>query len=37
MSVQGLLPAGPSYEYYLNDPAEVAPEELRTRIVVPVG
>lgn len=32
----GYVPAGPAYEYYLNDPAEVPPDELRTRVVMPV-
>lgn len=27
---------GPSYERYLNDPSKVAPEELKTEIMVPV-
>jgi len=29
---QGLEPTGVVFEYYLNDPAEVAPEEVLTRI-----
>lgn len=32
----GHEPAGPAYEHYLNDPAEVAPEELLTRLVWPI-
>jgi effector-binding domain-containing protein len=36
MTEQGVAPAGPAYEHYLNDPQEVAPEALRTRIVWPV-
>ena len=33
---RGLHPAGPSYEYYLDDPQEVPLEQLRTRVVMPV-
>lgn len=29
-------PCGPSYEKYLNDPSKVAPEELKTEIMVPI-
>jgi AraC family transcriptional regulator len=29
-------PCGPSYEKYLNDPSKVAPEELKTEILVPI-
>jgi effector-binding domain-containing protein len=32
----GLEPSGVSYEFYLNDPAEVPPEELKTEIVFPL-
>ena len=28
--------AGPPHEFYLDDPQETSPEELRTRVVVPV-
>ncbi len=34
---QGLEPAGPAYEFYLNDPESVAPEELQTQIVFPLA
>ena len=30
---QGRVPTGASYEFYLNDPSEVPPEELLTQIV----
>ena len=36
MSQHGHAPSGPSYEHYLDDPDEVAPDELRTRIVWPI-
>jgi effector-binding domain-containing protein len=36
MTERGLKHAGPAYEYYLDDPQVTAPEELRTRIVLPV-
>lgn len=36
MTEHGHAPAGPAYEHYLNDPQEVAPEELRTRIIWPI-
>jgi effector-binding domain-containing protein len=34
---QGVEPAGPAYEFYLNDPDSVAPEELQTQIVFPLA
>lgn len=34
---QGLAPAGPSYEHYIDDPADTPSEALRTRIVWPVA
>jgi effector-binding domain-containing protein len=34
---QGFGIAGPIREQYLNDPSEVAPEEILTEILVPVG
>jgi effector-binding domain-containing protein len=34
---RGLKVAGPIREYYLNNPCEVAPEEILTEIYVPVG
>ena len=34
---QGLSPAGPHTEVYLNDPARTAPADLRTEIRVPVA
>lgn len=33
---QGYTPTGASYEIYLNDPSEVAPEALQTRILFPL-
>lgn len=36
MTEHGQGPAGPAYEHYLNDPHEVAPEHLRTRVVWPI-
>lgn len=33
----GYVPAGPAYEYYLNDPAEVQPDALLTRVVMPLA
>jgi effector-binding domain-containing protein len=33
---QGHEPTGVAYEFYLNDPGEVAPEELLTQIVFPL-
>ena len=32
----GLQHAGPAYEFYLDDPQEVPPDQLRTREVLPV-
>ncbi len=32
----GLQHAGPSFEFYLNDPQETPPAELLTRVVIPV-
>jgi len=32
----GLQHAGPAYEFYLNDPQEVPPDQLRTRVMLPV-
>lgn len=37
MKATGHAPAGPAYEYYLNDPQETPPDELRTRIVMAVA
>lgn len=34
---RGLTITGPIREYYLNDPSEVAPEEILTEIYAPVG
>jgi effector-binding domain-containing protein len=34
---QGHAPAGPLREIYVNDPAEVAPEELVTEVWLPVS
>ncbi len=34
---RGLAITGPIREYYLNDPSEVAPEEILTEILAPVG
>jgi effector-binding domain-containing protein len=36
MKEHGHAPGGPAYEHYLNDPDEVAPEALETRIVWPI-
>lgn len=36
LETHGYVPAGPAYEYYLNDPAEVQPDELLTRVVMPL-
>ena len=36
MAERDLTSAGPAYEYYLDDPAETAPAEVRTRVVRPV-
>ena len=33
---EGLRPAGPPMEVYLNDPGQVAPEEISTEVWVPV-
>jgi effector-binding domain-containing protein len=33
---QGYTPSGVAYEYYLNDPNQTPPEELKTRVVFPV-
>lgn len=32
----GLQPTGVAYEFYLNDPTEVAPDELKTQVVFPL-
>lgn len=37
LAAQGLAITGPIREYYLNDPSEVAPEEILTEILAPVG
>jgi len=37
MAERGLQHAGPPREFYLNDPQEAPPGELRTRVVVPVA
>jgi effector-binding domain-containing protein len=34
---QNLMPAGPTMERFLSDPQQVAPEELKTEIWVPVS
>jgi effector-binding domain-containing protein len=36
MAQQGLQHAGPSYEHYLDDPADTPMERVRTRVVIPV-
>jgi effector-binding domain-containing protein len=36
MAKNNYKPCGPSYERYLNDPAKVAPGELKTEIMVPI-
>lgn len=35
-SEHGYQPSGVSYEYYLNDPGKTAPQDLQTRIVLPL-
>lgn len=37
LAERGLAITGPIREYYLNDPAEIAPEEILTEILAPVG
>ena len=37
LAERGLAITGPIREYYLNDPSEVAPEEILTEILAPVG
>ncbi len=37
LAERGLGVTGPIREYYLNDPSEVAPEEILTEILAPVG
>jgi AraC family transcriptional regulator len=37
LAERGLAINGPIREYYLNDPSEVAPEEILTEILAPVG
>lgn len=34
---QGYIPSGVAYEWYLNDPAAVPPQELQTDVVFPVS
>lgn len=34
---QNMMPAGPTMERFLNDPQQVAPEELKTEIWVPIS
>ena len=36
MSENGYEAAGPAYEIYLNDPAEVSPQHLMTQLLLPV-
>ena len=36
ISEQGYQPSGVAYEFYLNDPGEVPPEELQTQVVFPL-
>ncbi|MEN6343308.1 MAG: GyrI-like domain-containing protein [Methanospirillum sp.] len=37
LAEHGLAITGPIREYYLNDPSEVAPEEILTEILAPIG
>lgn len=37
ISEKGYFPAGPFMEYYLDDPGNTKPEELRTEIIIPVA
>ncbi len=37
MQEHGYQPTGVAYEFYLNDPSEVPPEELQTRVQMPVS
>lgn len=37
MAERGLQHAGPAFEYYLDDPQDTAPAELRTLVVLPMG
>jgi len=37
LAERGLAITGPIREYFLNDPSEVAPEEILTEILAPVG
>ena len=34
---QGRAPAGPTWEIYLDDPQEVAPDQLKTELYVPLA
>ncbi len=34
---QGRAPAGPTWEVYIDDPQEVAPEQLKTELYIPVA
>lgn len=36
MAVQGHVPVGVAYEFYLNDPGETPPEKLMTKIMFPI-
>ncbi len=36
MAEHGFQPGGPAYEFYVDDPGEVAESELRTRVLRPV-
>ena len=37
IQTHGYVPAGPIYEFYLNDPADVGPQQLQTKLVIPVA
>ena len=37
VEAEGHTPTGVAYEFYLNDPGEVAPEEIQTEIAFPLA
>lgn len=37
MSLHDCRPAGPAYEFYLNDPQQTRPEALQTRVMFPLA
>ncbi len=36
MESEGFRPSGPAYEIYLNDPGELPPDQLQTKVLFPV-